>query len=137
MMTMEVIHSEFDQGRRRRRTRKAAATQHTRKETKATMSADLSSSKAKAMELFTANQQRLKELFEKLAPVFSTVSHVADVLAPYAVSAWATGQRTWTALQPYHPEELFEAVFGIVLCFFGGRYVLTLAAIEAYKMCGW
>jgi hypothetical protein len=92
---------------------------------------------SKAMEFLSANQQRLKELFEKLTPLFVALGGAADTLMPYAEAAYAGGARLWAAAQPYHPDELFEAVFGLFLCFFGGRYMITLAAIEAYKMCGW
>lgn len=91
----------------------------------------------KAMELFTANQQRLKELFEKLAPVFAAIGSAADVAAPHVERAWAGVVHVWALLQPYHPDELAEAVFGIFMCFFGGQYLVTLAAIEAVKLCGW
>jgi hypothetical protein len=89
------------------------------------------------MELFTANQQRLTELFQKLTPLFVALGNAADAVSPYVERGVAGAQSVWAKLAPYHPDELFEAVFGIFLCFFGGHYVVTLAAIEAYKLCGW
>jgi hypothetical protein len=41
------------------------------------------------------------------------------------------------AQQPYHPEELIPALFGLFMAFFGGHYFLTFAAIEAYRVFGW
>jgi hypothetical protein len=98
---------------------------------------DRSINSQKAMEIFTANQQRLTELFQKLTPLFVALGNALDAVSPYVERGVNGAQRVWTQLAPYHPEELLEAVFGIFLCFFGGHYVVTLAAIEAYKLCGW
>lgn len=98
---------------------------------------DRSINSQKAMELFTANQQRLTELFQKLTPLFVALGNALDTVSPYVERGVSGAQRVWSQLAPYHPEELLEAVFGIFLCFFGGHYVVTLAAIEAYKLCGW
>jgi hypothetical protein len=39
-------------------------------------------------------------------------------------------------LQPYHPLDLSSAAGGLFLAFFGGRYLLLLAAIEAARQVG-
>ena len=43
----------------------------------------------------------------------------------------------WDKIQPYQPKLLFPAFFGLIICFFGGDFLTLIAAIEAYKMCGW
>ena len=35
------------------------------------------------------------------------------------------------------PWELFEALMGLGLCFFGGGYCASIAAVEAFRMTGW
>jgi hypothetical protein len=42
----------------------------------------------------------------------------------------------WEKLQPYHPLDLSSAAGGLFLAFFGGRYLLLLAAIEAARQVG-
>jgi hypothetical protein len=38
---------------------------------------------------------------------------------------------------PYRPELLIPSFIGLVMCFFGGNFLTLIAAIEAYKMCGY
>ena len=45
-------------------------------------------------------------------------------------------QRLWEKLEPYHPLDLSSAAGGLFLAFFGGRYLLLLAAIEAARQVG-
>lgn len=45
-------------------------------------------------------------------------------------------QHMWAILQPYKPEELFPALVGLILCFFGGSFMGLIGAVEAYRMCG-
>ncbi|RYG67502.1 hypothetical protein EON64_07300 [archaeon] len=41
------------------------------------------------------------------------------------------------ALKPYHPGMLVLAAAGLVVCFFGGFFALTIAAVEAFCLCGY
>ena len=55
---------------------------------------------------------------------------------PYVVALWAYLQYVWEKLQPYHPEEMFPALAGFVLVFFGGNFFTLCAAVEAYRLVG-
>ena len=44
---------------------------------------------------------------------------------------WA--QRIWKML----PRNLVLMIFGLVLCYFGGSYMASIAAIEAFRTMGW
>jgi len=35
------------------------------------------------------------------------------------------------------PTNVIQMIFGIALCFFGGTYVASIAAIEAFRQMGW
>ena len=35
------------------------------------------------------------------------------------------------------PYDLFYAILGLGLCFFGGHYLASIAAVEAFAMTGW
>ncbi len=39
-------------------------------------------------------------------------------------------------LKPYHPENLLPALIGLVMAFFGGSFLITIAAVEALRGCG-
>mmetsp|Transcript_4448 Transcript_4448/g.7212 ORF Transcript_4448/g.7212 Transcript_4448/m.7212 type:complete len:340 (+) Transcript_4448:88-1107(+) len=85
----------------------------------------------------TKSQQSIVDILKKLGPLLITLGKIVDVIEPYFEKTFDFFHGIWVKLEPYHPEELIEAVFGIFLAFFGGHYVITLAAIEAYRMCGW
>ncbi len=34
------------------------------------------------------------------------------------------------------PINILKALYGLALCFFGGQFVVTTAAIEAFNQCG-
>jgi len=57
---------------------------------------------------------------------------VAMCVAPFYV--WAL---KWAAIT-YHalPKNSIQAIFGLALCFFGGTYVASIAAIEAFRQMG-
>lgn len=63
--------------------------------------------------------------------------HYYPIVLPYILSFVQFCQDLWTKLEPYHPEEWVPAIFGLFMCFFGGFYFTTFAAIEAYRVCGW
>ena len=45
----------------------------------------------------------------------------------------------WTLLEPVHSEifVLLPSFFGLVICFFGGSFMTTISAVEAYRLCGY
>lgn len=45
--------------------------------------------------------------------------------------------KLWVDLKPYHPELLLPSLIGIIMCFFGGSYMTLIAAVEAYRLCGY
>jgi len=40
-------------------------------------------------------------------------------------------------ISPYEPELLFPMAFGLFMIFFGGSFMVIIACIEAYRICGW
>ena len=74
----------------------------------------------------------LEETLEKLGPAFEAFSNFIDVAGPYAYQAWECGKRAYASV----PIEMLTALLGLVLCFFGGSFVTTIAAAEAFRLCG-
>ena len=58
---------------------------------------------------------------------------ISHSLAPYFALAYE--QYIWA--HENLPIDLAVAVFGLILCFFGGMFPLVLAAYEAFKISGW
>ncbi|GFH08096.1 uncharacterized protein HaLaN_03007 [Haematococcus lacustris] len=77
-----------------------------------------------------------------------------NAAVPLIESGIASAKSLAKKLEPYHPQELSTIVFGLMLIFFGGQsphsvllstqaltsllqFPITLAAIEAFRICGW
>jgi len=76
---------------------------------------------------------KLVPIIKMLAPAAAWVFSISKIgfnvfLAFYSVCG------KYFARLPYH---LVMAVFGLILCFFGGTFPMTIAAYEAFHTCGW
>lgn len=70
-----------------------------------------------------------------LIPVVVAVLGALQACVPYLAQAWDLGVKFYEFIEPY--EGLQTMLFGFVLVFFGGTYITTIAAWEAFKMCGY
>jgi len=79
----------------------------------------------------------LKPYASKIAPLFAHFGTAINFITPYwnQGKIYALAAQTW--IEPYHPEDLFPMAFGLVLIFFGGYFVTTIACIEAFRISGW
>lgn len=55
---------------------------------------------------------------------------------PYIIAAYHAIMAHWVLLEPYKVDLLFPGLFGLIMCFFGGRFFTIIAACEAYRMIG-
>jgi hypothetical protein len=85
--------------------------------------------------------QPLSSFFAKLEPtvsrwasalhfIFLTLYIFLEIMLELAIELWVV-------LKPYRPELLFPSFAGLVMCFFGGSFVTTIAAAEAYRLVGY
>lgn len=74
---------------------------------------------------------------EKLKPVFAAAETLFVKAEPYIEMAFVKGAEIYQTVEPYHPEELLGALVGFILCFYGGAFCTTIAAVEAFRMCGY
>eukprot|EP01125_Pyxidicula_operculata_P005742 TRINITY_DN2008_c0_g1_i1.p1 TRINITY_DN2008_c0_g1~~TRINITY_DN2008_c0_g1_i1.p1 ORF type:complete len:321 (+),score=73.23 TRINITY_DN2008_c0_g1_i1:1189-2151(+) len=77
---------------------------------------------------------KINLVLEKAAPLLVVLSSAVNTLGPHVIRLWELLLVLWVSLTPYH--YLFPSIVGLCMAFFGGHYVLTFAAIEAYRMCG-
>ena len=75
----------------------------------------------------------IRPYLDKATPALIAIGNVLAMLEPYVVAMWVYLQHVWEKLQPYHPEEMFPALAGFVLVFFGGNFFTLCAAVEAYR----
>jgi len=76
-------------------------------------------------------------VIEKLKPVIAAGKELITTVGPYVEQAHDAGEKLYTKLEPYHPEEFVPIILGFILCFFGGAFCTTIAAVEAFRMCGY
>jgi len=58
---------------------------------------------------------------------------VVNFVAPFYMGLWALCLRVYETL----PLELLEALMGLGMCFAGGAYCTSIAAVEAFRVTGW
>lgn len=78
----------------------------------------------------------LEPYIRAVAPLIVAAAHTADALFPYVEKAWDMGWKAWKVVAPYR-SDWWPIVFGLMLIFFGGSLPLTIAAVEAFRLCGW
>eukprot|EP00756_Hemistasia_phaeocysticola_P006270 Hpha_TRINITY_DN13755_c1_g1::TRINITY_DN13755_c1_g1_i1::g.142487::m.142487 len=97
----------------------------------------ISAQASKFLPMLEAETERrapaLRPLFQFLTPVLVWLCEALDAAGPYILMAcrvlyvWYKGASS----------EVIYALVGLALCFFGGSFVATIAAVEAFKLYGW
>ena len=75
----------------------------------------------------------LAELFVKAEPALQFLAGAINVIGPAYVQLLALGVRVYEEA----PLDLIQAASGLGLCFFGGGYCASIAAVEAFRQMGW
>lgn len=73
----------------------------------------------------------------KASPFVIHAVNGVDAAYPYLVRVVDAGKQGWKFLEPFGPEQYWPLIFGLFMCFFGGAYMLLIAAIEALRMTVW
>jgi hypothetical protein len=81
----------------------------------------------------SAANSNVGELIKKFKPAIDAISFVVDKTAPYVTLIWHYINFIYKVL----PIDIFKAILGLILVFYGGIFVLTIAAIETFYMTGW
>eukprot|EP00937_MAST-01D_sp_MAST-1D-sp2_P002281 g2281.t1 len=74
-----------------------------------------------------------QEWADRLAPVLAMLFAFFKVVAPFIVTGFKLAKKSYDEL----PIEIAQATFGFALCFFGGVFQASIAAVEAFKLFGW
>ena len=73
------------------------------------------------------------QALQRAKPALKVVAKVVNVVGPFYMKLGRFGLYAYNVL----PFDLFQACLGLGLCFCGGSYVASIAAIEAFRMTGW
>ena len=70
---------------------------------------------------------------KQATPVFQAAWAFLCLVAPLYLQLWTLAVKAYETL----PMELIEALMGLGMCFAGGAYCASIAAVEAFRMTGW
>ena len=70
------------------------------------------------------------------APYVITCVRGVEMLTPYLITAYGSMMQHAVLLEKYNLQLLTPAFIGLIMCFFGGRFMTLIAACEAYRMIG-
>jgi hypothetical protein len=98
---------------------------------------DVGFGQAAADELSKYAPASMRIYIKKAGPYVDKIGTFVNTYYPIFVALWHKAVALYAAIEKYHPEEYFPMAFGIILAFFGGNFVALIAAIEAFKLCGW
>ena len=89
-------------------------------------------------EVFDNLKQKVPPKFgafaEKIRPVVMIILQGVDFVLPYVPLIWEICQKLYVLLLPCFAE--LTVVWGFVLAFFGGSFVTTITAVEAFRLVG-
>lgn len=75
----------------------------------------------------------IAQALKTFAPAIRVLAKIINFVGPFYMKLFSLGMYTYRVL----PIDLFQACLGLGLCFCGGSYVASIAAIEAFRMAGW
>mmetsp|Transcript_34123 Transcript_34123/g.57361 ORF Transcript_34123/g.57361 Transcript_34123/m.57361 type:complete len:100 (+) Transcript_34123:121-420(+) len=70
-------------------------------------------------------------------PIAGGLAKIFRIVAPVSDIGLRVAEYIWKFIKPYHPEEFLPAFGGLILVFFGGKYMTLIAAVEAFRLTGW
>lgn len=73
---------------------------------------------------------RVATILKKLAPVIAQLVVFLNFIMPKVALVVQYGMTIYNQL----PKDIIQAVFGIFMCFFGGTFAVTIAAVEAFVL---
>jgi hypothetical protein len=79
----------------------------------------------------------LRKHMKTIAPIAGTAFQVVENSIPVVQKAYNKGLEVYEQLKPYKPELLVPSFIGFIMCFFGGSYLTLIAAVEAFRQCGY
>ena len=75
----------------------------------------------------------VRQMVEHAAPALAVLAAVINKVGPFYAKAAEIGYGLYRTL----PLDVLHALVGAALCFFGGAYVASIAAVEAFALVGW
>eukprot|EP01061_Rhynchopus_euleeides_P045027 TRINITY_DN7957_c0_g2_i1.p2 TRINITY_DN7957_c0_g2~~TRINITY_DN7957_c0_g2_i1.p2 ORF type:complete len:368 (+),score=159.99 TRINITY_DN7957_c0_g2_i1:55-1104(+) len=77
---------------------------------------------------------KYKETADKVRPLVLAVLRVVDMIVPFLPQLWGLCKQAYAKLLPFWDE--MSLVWGVILTFFGGSFMLTVTTVEAFRLVG-
>ena len=78
-----------------------------------------------------------KPYLQSAAPFVGITATVLEKVLTILITLYHHASELWIKLKPYRLDLLLPSFLGIIMIFFGGKYMTIIAAIEAYKLIGY
>ena len=78
--------------------------------------------------------EKYKESAAMVKPAILAVLKLVDLIIPYLPQLWILCKQAYAAVLPFWDE--LSVIWGIILTFFGGSFMLTVTTIEAFRLVG-
>lgn len=76
--------------------------------------------------------EKVRPYIKKVAPFIALAIVYVEIAMPYVVQGMKKAKELYDLL----PETLLYAIIGFCMCFFGGVFPASIAAVEAWSVCG-
>lgn len=80
---------------------------------------------------------QLRPIVTKIGPLLNAATELYTNGKPYFNKVREIARVAYAKLKPYHPDEWIPIIVGLTLCFFGGCFATTIAAVEAFRAGGY
>jgi hypothetical protein len=80
---------------------------------------------------------KYKPYMRNLKPAIVGTANFFDAAYPYLVQAYQFLLVFWARIEPYNPQQFLPVIAGLMMCFFGGSYLVLIAAAEAIRLSVW
>eukprot|EP00615_Pteridomonas_danica_P010677 CAMPEP_0114340218 /NCGR_PEP_ID=MMETSP0101-20121206/8236_1 /TAXON_ID=38822 ORGANISM="Pteridomonas danica, Strain PT" /NCGR_SAMPLE_ID=MMETSP0101 /ASSEMBLY_ACC=CAM_ASM_000211 /LENGTH=351 /DNA_ID=CAMNT_0001473419 /DNA_START=61 /DNA_END=1116 /DNA_ORIENTATION=- len=84
----------------------------------------------------TSAPEAVRPYINKVAPAVVAAWGFGESMVPVAIQVKDKGEELWVLAQPYHPQDIFPALIGLAMVFFGGDFPVLIAAVTAFKETG-
>eukprot|EP01031_Cornospumella_fuschlensis_P025734 gene25734-31080_t len=80
---------------------------------------------------------QIRQPLTKAAPTVGKVAEALEKLYSQLYRLYEQAMVQYEKLRPYRLDLLVPSLVGLIMCFFGGSFLLTIAAVEAFRMTGY
>eukprot|EP01134_Creolimax_fragrantissima_P003078 CFRG3078T1 len=82
-------------------------------------------------------EENLRKGAQFVKPVWDLAKKMIDTVGPMIEKSYSWCEEKYPIIEPYNPSEMIPALLGLLMVFYGGEYMLTISAVEAFRLMGY